>query len=102
MPPSLRIAGLIQATDGCPSPITVLVFSADIDGGCQVERAPSMRDEASAAIALLCALVGGCATPNPSLSPASDESPSPAASSLNPILHISNGTALTMSLVVNG
>jgi hypothetical protein len=55
-----------------------------------------------AAIALVGVLVGGCATPLPTPSTAAAQSLWPSASSFNPNLHIANGTALTVSLVVNG
>jgi hypothetical protein len=55
------------------------------------------------AAALLCALLAGCATPLPSTPPATSVvSPSPGSSLLNPSLSVSNGTTLTVTLVVNG
>jgi len=53
-------------------------------------------------IALLCLSLSGCATPLPTPSTAPVGSPSPATSSLNPNLHLSNGTTLTVTLVVKG
>ena len=56
------------------------------------------------AIGLLCALLAGCGTAIPTASAGiSDTTISPSATALlNPSLHITNGTTLTVTLVVNG
>jgi hypothetical protein len=54
------------------------------------------------AAALLCVLAAGCAAPLPPSSGSSIASPAPTSSAPNPNLAVSNGTTLTVTVLVNG